>query len=70
MDLFRSFDKDGSGSVSRSEFIRGLEVVFLSISSIADHQGCGIMLEEELLDELLEHLDEDGDGEIDYKVTV
>ena len=120
VDLFRSFDKDGSGSVSRAEFIRGLEVrllhffarlarvvdvdvvvvddsccfgfrflllllnLTLMLSSLtpflrlqvidpfssSSSQSNGIILEEELLDELLDYLDTDGDGEIDYKVTL
>lgn len=53
VDLFNQFDKDKSLSVSREEFYTGLK-------------GIGVPMEDKDLTLLINLLDEDGDGEIDY----
>ena len=53
VDLFRQFDKDNSMSVTRQEFRDGLK-------------GIGVPLDDQQLTQLINLLDEDGDGEIDY----
>ncbi|KAK2188231.1 hypothetical protein NP493_139g02012 [Ridgeia piscesae] len=52
LDLFKSLDKDQSGSLTREEFIDGLQSVDSPLSKAQ-------------LDELINMLDKDGDGEID-----
>lgn len=54
VDLFRSFDKDGSGSITKKELRHGLE-------------SSGINIKAEFIDALIDFLDSNGDGEIDYK---
>ncbi|XP_067939903.1 uncharacterized protein [Watersipora subatra] len=54
VDLFRTFDKDQSGGLTRDEFIVGLQEINTPLSRSQ-------------LDELLDMLDKDGDGEIDLK---
>lgn len=53
VDFFNKFDKDGSMSVTREEFVEGLVEI-------------GINLNEEDVELLLSELDRDGDGEINY----
>nr|KAG5710729.1 hypothetical protein BaRGS_035131 [Batillaria attramentaria] len=53
IDLFRDFDKDGNNTISREEFILGV-------------QQAGIHLTEDQVDELIRKLDKDKNGEIDY----
>ncbi|XP_070205803.1 leucine-rich repeat-containing protein 74B-like isoform X2 [Littorina saxatilis] len=57
VDFFNKFDKDGSMSVTHDEFRQGL-------------METGIQLPEEDVDFLLEELDRDGDGEINYSELV
>nr|XP_054757944.1 leucine-rich repeat-containing protein 74A-like [Lytechinus pictus] len=52
-DLFKAYDKDKSLTVTREEFKKGL------VSS-------GLQMKPHLLNRLVETLDKDGDGEIDY----
>lgn len=54
IDFFNKFDKDGSMSVSREEFRSGLVELGINFSS-------------EELDILIQDLDSDGDGEINYR---
>ena len=53
VDLFNQFDKDHSLSVTREEFRTGLKSI-------------GVPMTDDQLTKLIEILDEDGDGEIDY----
>ena len=53
IDLFNQFDKDNSLSVTRDEFRMGLKSI-------------GVPMTDDQLTKLIEMLDEDGDGEIDY----
>lgn len=53
VDLFNQFDKDNSLSVTREEFRQGLK-------------GIGVPMTDDQLTALIDMLDEDGDGEIDY----
>ncbi|GFN79373.1 leucine-rich repeat-containing protein 74b-like [Plakobranchus ocellatus] len=53
IDLFAMMDKDNSKTLTRMEIKNGL-------------LGCNIPLSEKALDNLVQKLDEDGDGEIDY----
>ena len=53
VDLFNQFDKDNSLSVTRDEFRLGLK-------------GIGVPMNDDQLTKLIDILDEDGDGEIDY----
>ena len=53
IDLFNQFDKDNSLSVTREEFRTGLK-------------GIGVPMTDDQLTKLIDMLDEDGDGEIDY----
>lgn len=54
IDFFSKFDKDGSMSVTRQEFQDGVKEI-------------GINLTEDELDKLMNDLDSDGDGEINYR---
>ncbi len=54
MTLFQELDKDRSGSISRLEFKRGMQLL-------------GIPGTEKQLDELIQELDTDGDGDINYQ---
>ncbi|EDO31006.1 predicted protein [Nematostella vectensis] len=53
VDLFNQFDKDNSLSVTRDEFYTGLK-------------GIGVPMSDKDLTMLIDLLDEDGDGEIDF----
>lgn len=53
VDLFNQFDKDNSLSVTREEFRQGLKSI-------------GVPMTDDQLTKLIDILDEDGDGEIDY----
>ena len=53
VDLFRQLDKDGSMSVTRDELRDGLKSI-------------GVPMDDRQLTDLIDILDEDGDGEIDY----
>jgi len=53
VDLFNQFDKDNSLSVTRDEFRQGLKSI-------------GVPMNDDQLTKLINFLDEDGDGEIDY----
>ena len=53
VDLFNQFDKDKSMSVDREEFVRGLRSI-------------GVPLDDRQLSLMIDFLDEDGDGEVDY----
>ncbi|XP_041351083.1 leucine-rich repeat-containing protein 74A-like [Gigantopelta aegis] len=53
LDLFKDFDKDGNMQISRDEFFKGIQVA-------------GLMLTEEQIDALMNHLDRDRNGLIDY----
>ena len=53
VDLFNQFDKDKSMSVDKDEFYRGLRSI-------------GIPLNDQQLTTMIDFLDDDGDGEIDY----
>lgn len=53
IDLFNQFDKDNSLSVTREEFRMGLKSI-------------GVPMTDDQLTKLIDMLDEDGDGEIDY----
>ena len=53
VDLFNQFDKDKSMSVTREEFRIGLKSI-------------GVPMTDAQLTDLIDILDEDGDGEIDY----
>ena len=53
IDLFNQFDKDNSLSVTREEFRTGLRSI-------------GVPMTDDQLTKLIDMLDEDGDGEIDY----
>ncbi|XP_064612772.1 leucine-rich repeat-containing protein 74B-like isoform X1 [Liolophura sinensis] len=57
IDFFNKFDKDGSLSVSREEFVHGLEDI-------------GIQLTDEEVEILVNEMDRDGDGEINYSELV
>lgn len=54
IDFFNKFDKDGSMSVSRDEFREGILEL-------------GIRFNQEEIDQLINELDPDGDGEINYR---
>jgi hypothetical protein len=54
--LFNAMDKDRSGTITREEFKNGM-------------QALGIPGSDKQLDELIEELDTDGDGDINYKVV-
>ncbi|XP_072170556.1 uncharacterized protein [Diadema setosum] len=56
-DLFKEYDKDKSLTVTREEFKKGLE-------------NSGLNMKPYLLNRLVEVLDRDGDGEIDYGVII
>lgn len=53
VDLFRQFDKDSSWSVSHEEFRLGIK-------------SSGIEMSEADICTLIDRLDSDGDGEVDY----
>ncbi|XP_039253533.1 uncharacterized protein LOC120330708 isoform X1 [Styela clava] len=57
VDFFNSFDEDSSMSITREELQRGVE-------------QAGIMLTQDEMKQLLELLDKDGDGEINYSELV
>ncbi|XP_053374992.1 leucine-rich repeat-containing protein 74A-like isoform X2 [Mercenaria mercenaria] len=57
VDFFNKFDKDGSMSVTHEEFVEGIEET-------------GIKLSDGEIEELLNELDRDGDGEINYNELV
>ncbi|XP_052212583.1 leucine-rich repeat-containing protein 74A-like isoform X2 [Dreissena polymorpha] len=57
VDFFNKFDKDGSMSVTHEEFVEGIEET-------------GIKLTAEEIEILLDVLDRDGDGEINYNELV
>ena len=76
IDFFNKFDKDGSMSVSREEFRSGLVVSSLrhlyilkspQKSKKLQFQELGINFSSEELDILIQDLDSDGDGEINYR---
>ncbi|OAF71218.1 hypothetical protein A3Q56_01003 [Intoshia linei] len=54
VDLFKTLDKDQSMSLSRDEFIQGLKDIETPLS-------------QDQLDELIDMLDKDKDGEVDYQ---
>ncbi|XP_072030834.1 uncharacterized protein [Amphiura filiformis] len=56
-DLFRAYDKDKSMTVSHEEFKKGIE-------------ASGIPLKPRAINRLIDMLDKDGDGEIDYSELV
>ena len=57
VNLFNSMDKDKSGTITRLEFKNGM-------------QALGIPGTDKQLNELIEELDTNGDGDIDYKVCL
>eukprot|EP00746_Dinoflagellata_sp_MGD_P072476 gnl/MRDRNA2_/MRDRNA2_29412_c0_seq1.p1 gnl/MRDRNA2_/MRDRNA2_29412_c0~~gnl/MRDRNA2_/MRDRNA2_29412_c0_seq1.p1 ORF type:complete len:883 (-),score=171.57 gnl/MRDRNA2_/MRDRNA2_29412_c0_seq1:214-2862(-) len=57
-NLFRKFDKDGSGSMSLAECSRLLEYVGLSPKTQQEQRHIGV---------LLSAIDEDGNGELDFE---
>ncbi|XP_013415374.1 leucine-rich repeat-containing protein 74B [Lingula anatina] len=57
IDLFKHLDKDGSMSVTREEFIMGLKAVDVPMTTAQ-------------LDELVNMLDKDKDGEVDFKELI
>ena len=57
IDIFQRFDKDKSGSVDHEEFINGVK-------------SCDVQLTDEEIQILIEKLDKDGDGEIDYGYVI
>lgn len=54
IDFFNKFDKDGSMSVTRDEFKKGILEL-------------GVRFTQEEIDQLINELDPDGDGEINYR---
>lgn len=56
VDLFKNLDKDQSMSLSRDEFIGGLKSINTPLSAAQ-------------LNELIEMLDKDGDGEVDLRLV-
>lgn len=61
VDFFNKFDKDHSMSVTREEFAQGIEEF---------RQETGIKLTDDEITGLLDELDKDGDGEINYSELV
>lgn len=57
IDFFNKFDKDGSMSVSREEFREGILEL-------------GIRFSQDEINQLINDLDPDGDGEINYRYFV
>ncbi|KAL8564559.1 hypothetical protein ACOMHN_003317 [Nucella lapillus] len=57
IDLFRDFDKDGNNTISREEFVQGVN-------------QAGIHLTEHQIDELIGKLDKDKNGTIEYTELV
>ncbi|XP_053374994.1 leucine-rich repeat-containing protein 74B-like isoform X4 [Mercenaria mercenaria] len=68
VDFFNKFDKDGSMSVTHEEFVEGIETAREAIRKNA--QETGIKLSDGEIEELLNELDRDGDGEINYNELV
>ncbi|XP_060561008.1 leucine-rich repeat-containing protein 74B-like isoform X4 [Ruditapes philippinarum] len=68
VDFFNKFDKDGSMSVTHEEFVEGIETARQAIKKNA--QETGIKLSDDEIEELLNELDRDGDGEINYNELV
>lgn len=58
--LFRYFDEDGNGTVSRDEFRNGLTSLLSVLKMEEDYS-------EEMVDQILELVDKDHNGEIDYQ---
>ena len=54
IDVFRSFDVDGSGTLSHDEFYKGMERLDINLS----HSEVTTLIDE---------VDNNGDGEIDYR---
>ena len=75
VDFFRKMDRDQGGSISRSEFVEGLTVSSdkpLSANITSSHFGnvsqkANVNMTQAQIDRLMDMLDQDGDGEIDYK---
>ncbi len=59
IDLFREWDEDGSGTVSRSEFHRAIPLV-VDVDSLWQSS-------DELVDALFDVFDEENDNELDYR---
>ncbi|CAF0881524.1 unnamed protein product [Brachionus calyciflorus] len=57
IDFFNKFDKDGSMAVTREEFRNGILEL-------------GVRFTQEEIDQLINELDPDGDGEINYRVLM
>ncbi|XP_052800745.1 leucine-rich repeat-containing protein 74B-like isoform X9 [Mya arenaria] len=74
VDFFNKFDKDGSMSVTHEEFLEGIETARLALKKHAQLMSLGketgIKLSEEEIEVLLDELDRDGDGEINYNELV
>ena len=75
IDFFKLMDSDGSGSISRDEFVTGLTVltdvtfshgVTCCCTFFFVPQNANIILTTYQLDKLMSALDMDGDGEIDF----
>jgi len=57
IDIFRSFDTDGNGTLSHDEFYSGMERLDINVS----HDEVTLLINE---------VDNNGDGEIDYRETL
>ncbi|XP_078336521.1 uncharacterized protein LOC111138432 isoform X1 [Crassostrea virginica] len=73
VDFFNKFDKDGSMSVTYEEFQQGIECARAALQKLVKSeslQDTGIKLTQEEVQILLNELDSDGDGEINFSEMV
>ncbi|XP_061162222.1 leucine-rich repeat-containing protein 74B-like isoform X4 [Saccostrea echinata] len=73
VDFFNKFDKDGSMSVTYEEFQQGIECAKAALQKLVKSEtfkDTGIKLSQEEVQILLNELDSDGDGEINFSEMV